>query len=235
MRRFVWILSVFLILAFQLPASTCVAGGTLASYEALGATGCTVGPQTVSDFTFSVISSGGGATPATDTDITVTPTSGLNFYGVQFAAADFSVTGTGFVNYLIGFTWDSLPIAGMGDVLDPGTVNIPTDGCVGAAFSGSSCSGTSVSVTVDLSQLTDSVFFPATATLGIANSISLNANGGTASFTSLENDAYVLPEPMSLFLVPLGLTILAARVLPRQTLQVRFHCVSKYRRSAFRQ
>ena len=49
----------------------CVPGGTLASYEALGATGCTVGPVLANNFGFSVLSGSGSAT---DTNIFVTPT-----------------------------------------------------------------------------------------------------------------------------------------------------------------
>ena len=209
MRRFAWLLALLPILAFQLPASPCVAGATLDTYVALGATGCTIGPQTVNNFSFSVISVGGGATAIPDTDITVTPAFGTDLYGAIFASSDFSVT-TGFVNYAIGFTWDSLPIRGMDDVLDPGDVNILTNGCVGAAFT-PTCSGTPVSVDVNPSQLTDSVFFSPTAILGIANTISLNADMGTASFKSIENDALVTPEPASLLLAALGSGILILR------------------------
>src|SRR5580700_7841539 len=104
MPRFALALAAFLILAFRLSATpVCVSGGTLASYEALGAGGCTIGPQTVDDFTFSVVSVGGGATAVSDTNITVTPTFGAGLYGVQFASTGFLVSGSGFVNYLIGY------------------------------------------------------------------------------------------------------------------------------------
>jgi hypothetical protein len=212
MQRFSWVLALFLILAFQLPASPCAAGATLDTYVALGAGGCTIGPQTVNNFSFNVLSVGGGATAIADTDITVTPAFGANLYGAIFASSDFSVT-TGFVSYAIDFTWDSLPIRGMDDVLDPGDVNISTDGCVGAAFVGLTCSASTVSVTVNPSQLTDSVFFSPTAILGIINTISLNADQGTASFNSIENDVFVTPEPSGFLLAGLGMTILAARVL----------------------
>jgi hypothetical protein len=210
MQRLAWLLAVGLILAFHLPASPCVAGATLASYEALGLTGCTIGPETVDGFSFSVVSVGGGATALSDTNIFVTPTFGPDYYGVLFSSTGFSVTGTGFVNYLIGFTWDSIPIHGMGDALDPGTVDILTDGCVGAAFTGSSCSGTAVSVDVNLGQLTNTVFFSPTGILGVANNISMNANGESAGFNSIENDAYVTPEPASVLISGLGIAILAA-------------------------
>jgi len=91
MQRLAWVFAGFLILAFQLPASPCVAGATLDTYVALGAAGCTIGPQTVNNFSFSVVSVGGGATAIADTDITVTPTFGTNLYGAAFASSDFSV------------------------------------------------------------------------------------------------------------------------------------------------
>jgi hypothetical protein len=210
MPRLACVLSMFLMLALRLSATPCVAGATLASYEALGSTGCTIGTQTVKDFTFQVVSFGGGANPVTDNDITVTPTFGADFYGANFASTGFVVTGAGFVNYLIAYTWDSIPINGVGDVLDPPqNVDILTDGCVGAAFVGSTCSGTAVSVNVDAGQLTDFVGFSPTAVLGVRNNISLNAMGTTASFNSIENDTFVVPEPASFLLVGLGVMILA--------------------------
>jgi hypothetical protein len=160
-----------------------------------------------------VLSIGGGATALPDTNITVTPTFGVGFYGAQFASTGFVVTGTEFVNYLIGFTWDSIPIAGMGDVLDPGNVDILTNGCVGVAFVGSSCSGSAVSVDVNPSQLTNSVFFSPTSILGVRNNISLGPGG--ASFNGIENDAFVIPEPTSVLLTALGATIIACGIRRR--------------------
>ena len=206
MHRHACVLAGLVILASRLPATPCIAGATLASYEALGATGCTIGPQTVSNFTFSDSVSGGG-TAASDTDILVTPTFGADFYGVLFAATDFA-TAAGTVNYVIGFTWDSIPIVGMGDALDPGNVDILTAGCEGAAFVGSLCSGTPTSVHVFPTQLTDTVFFSPIVTLGISNAITLT---GPGDFASIENDAYVIPEPASFLLVIFGAVIIAAR------------------------
>jgi hypothetical protein len=98
-------------------------------------------------------------------------------------------------------------------VLDPGDVNISTDGCVGAAFVGLTCSASTVSVTVNPSQLTDSVFFSPTAILGIINTISLNADQGTASFNSIENDVFVTPEPASFLLAGLGVLLMLRKLL----------------------
>jgi hypothetical protein len=214
MQRFAWVLAGSLILACQLAASPCTSGATLDTYVALGVTGCTVGPQTVNNFSFNS-SASGGATAIPDTDITVTPTFGSGFYGLLFASSDFSVP-LGSVSYTIGYTWDSIPIRGLGDDLDPGDVNIVTDGCVGAAFVGLTCSTSTASVSVNPSQLTDTVFFSPTAILGIINTITESADMGTANFGGVENDGVVTPEPASFLLVVLGVAILAAAILRKR-------------------
>jgi hypothetical protein len=217
MQRLAWNLAGFLILASQLGASPCVAGATLDTYVALGAGGCSIGPELVNNFSFSVFTVGGGATAIPDTDITVTPMLGAGTYGAIFASSDFSIT-TGFVTYLVGFTWDSLPIRGMDDVLDPGNVNILTDGCVGFAFT-PTCAGSQVSVDVNPTMTFDEVFFSPTLDLGIANTISLIADD-PASFNSIENDILVTPEPASLLLTALSLAFCGRRLL-RQPQDVR--------------
>ena len=73
MQRLAWLLAACLTLAFQLPASPCVAGATLASYEALGVTGCTIGPQTVDGFSFSVASVPRNSRPPSSMDELIMP------------------------------------------------------------------------------------------------------------------------------------------------------------------
>lgn len=214
MQRFAWVFAGFLILACQLTASPCTSGATLDTYVTLGVAGCTVGPQTVNNFNF-FSSASGGATAIPDTDITVTPIFGSGFYGLLFASSDFSVP-LGSVSYTIDYTWDSIPIRGLGDDLDPGDVNILTNGCVGAAFVGVSCSATTVSVSVNPSQLTDTMFFSPIAILGIINTITESADLGTANFGGVENDAYVTPEPASFYLAAAGVAILAAAILRKR-------------------
>jgi hypothetical protein len=212
-------------MALTLSAGPCVPGDTLAQYIALGAGGCTVGPLVVENFSFSVLSSGGGDTPIDATDIIVTPDFGAASFGLSLSSTGFSVSGSQFVNYQIGYTWDPTgDLRGLGDVLDPGTADVVTDGCVGIAFSGSSCSGTPVSVSVSTTDPTAFVPFAQTNILGILETISLNANGGSASFNGIENDAYV-PEPSTVLTALFGLTLLAALLrIPRQP---GFHCASK--------
>jgi hypothetical protein len=188
-------------LVYSTPA--CISGNSLLSYEALGATGCTIGPQTVDNFSFTA------STSITAADVTVTTVFGVGFYGIQFSSPDFSTSGS--ANYSIGYTWDSLPIRGLGAALDPAPVDMVTNGCVGAAFVGPTCSGTLVSVEVfEPSPLADTVFFSPTAVLGISNSITLTDSSCTPMTDCLfENDVYVVPEPVTFLLTGLGVMMLA--------------------------
>ena len=143
------------------------------------------------------------------------------------------------MNYLIAYTWDpTADIRGASDILDPGISDITTDGCIGVAFDEPRCSGSTFSLHVfqgATSQLTDSVSFPATAILGLRNNISLNANGGSAGFDSIENDV-VVPEPASLLFVAAGLAMLAGRERGRmrKTLRLTLQHFSEFRRPASR-
>jgi hypothetical protein len=199
MRRFQFVCFAFLMSGACLwSAPVCISGNSLASYGALGSAGCTVGPVTAKDFLFSVLSSGGGVIPITAADITITTEPTAPNFGLLFSSLGFSVTGTEFVTYLVGYTWDpSGDIRSASDVLDPGQADIVTNLCVGAEFVGATCSGTALSLHVfegATTQLTDSIQFAGVATLGVRDNISLDANGGSASFNSLSNQTMV-PEP----------------------------------------
>src|SRR5690242_550866 len=98
--------------------------GSLASYIALGAGGCMDGDNLVKDFSFPAPVFGGGAVPVTAAAITVTPLplSGPSTNGLKFSSPGWAVSGTGFVEYVIGYTWDPHNIRSMDDLLlDPVT------------------------------------------------------------------------------------------------------------------
>jgi hypothetical protein len=203
-----------LLLALPLGAAPlCISGNNLQSYIALGSGGCMDGSFLVKDFLFAVASSGGGDVPIAPTNITVSTDIGGSSFGLTMGSTGFSVTGSQFVTYTIGYTWDPTgDMRGLGDVLDPGLADIVTQGCVGFEFVGVSCSGTLVSVHVfqgGSSQLTDFVSFAPTNLLGILETISLNANGGSAGFNAIENDDYY-PEPASGVTALSGLLLLIA-------------------------
>jgi hypothetical protein len=216
-----------LVLAFlaceRLQAGPCVSGGTLFSYEGLGATGCTVGTLTAFNFGFSVLGSSGGAVPVTDLLIHVTPSFDGNglLGGLNFASAGFNVSVNQSIQYLITYTWDPHDdIESMDDIMDPPSANlgfarVTTVGCIGAAFTGPVCPTLNTStVTVfdnnGVTQFNNSAMLsPATQILGIRTTIDLQALGGSASFDSLSGEARV-PEPATWGLCGAALTLLLA-------------------------
>jgi hypothetical protein len=211
MLRYCWVLSALYACLPLSAANICVSGKTLDTYVALGSTGCTIGSLTVKDFIFSVVSSGGGATPIADTAISVIVHSPTGGFGLEFQSSGFAVTGTQFVNYLIGYTWDpSGDMRNASDILDPGNVDILTDLCINAAFLNQNCEGSTHTLHVfqngSSSQLTDSFDFAPTGLLGIRDNIALSSNG---SFTSLGNQV-LIPEPDTTALATAALVMLAA-------------------------
>jgi hypothetical protein len=73
-------------------------------------------------------------------------------------------------------------------------------------------------VDVNFTSITSTTAFiafpPTSLVLGISNNITVNPS---SSFTSIENDAYVVPEPASFLLTGSGLTILAAGIRRRRS------------------
>jgi hypothetical protein len=209
------------------PLPACIEA-TLARYLALEG-GCSVGDEIgFSDFSFSVIVSGGGAVPIGASDITVTPTLVGDQAILAFASSGFSVTGSGFVTYLLAYSIDPHPILGGFDdflIADsptfPGLASITTDLCLGALFiEGCSEPGTPESLRVFhngiTSQLTDGVTFPPLALIGVRNTIELQANGANADFLGFSNGVTsTVPEPGSWLLIGSGL--LGARLFRRRT------------------
>jgi hypothetical protein len=202
-----------------LQAGLCVPG-TLASYEALPPAGCTVGQYSAATFVFKVLGSSGGAVPLTDLQINVTPISNAARPALNFASSGFNVAVNGSVQYLIAYTWDpSNPIQSMDDFMDPpsavlGFAKVTTVGCLGAAWTGSTCSTSTASVNVfdnnGATQFSNSVSITPVFILGIRNTIDLQALGGSASFDSFNEGA--LPEPATWGFCAAGLALLAMRL-----------------------
>jgi len=227
----------FAFAATALAGPLCIPGGSLASYEALGASGCVVDPTTsvaVGSFSYTVLPSTGVITP--DTDIFVTPVFlGSGHIGLNFTSASFGVTGSQFVDYQIGFTWDPPPIRSADDLLEdpvvpPGSAQVTTSLCLGAAFTGTVCPLSTALLTVSddgiSPMLTDAVSFASVTTLGVLDTLLLNGGGssespgvstdnavlgGSADITGFSNDVTLVPEPATWVIAACGLLALAWR------------------------
>jgi hypothetical protein len=186
--------------AHSLFAAAC-APALLSVYDA-AAFSCDVGPYTVKNFSFSLISS---TVTILDSDITVTPVFGPDTFGLNFASNKFNVTGTDSAKYLLAYTWDPGDIRGFLDEMDtdppvfPGLAQITTDLCEDLAFAGSVCGTTQDTLVVSdngvIINHTASVnFSPHIGTVGVRNTIELDGNGQSAVFTSFTNTVES-PEP----------------------------------------
>lgn len=196
---------------------------TLANYIALGSGGCTVliagNKAAFTDFAFSMVSFSGGAVPVTAAGITVTPVIAGFEGGLNYASSGFSVTAGQSIQYLLTYTIDDPPIIHGFDLemftdppVFPGLAQIDSLECVGAAFVGTSCSGTpklnSVFDNGTSSSHKDTEFFAAAITVGDRTTIKLDAtSGGSANFGSF-NGLAIVPEPSSLWLMAGGLLLL---------------------------
>jgi len=106
---------------------------------------------------------------------------------------------------LLAYTWDPSPIRSLEDILNtstpvfPGLAKITTDACRDAAFSGTSCPTSIDTLVVSHDGITPNLvasvaYVPPIATIGIRNTIELDANGASSQFTDFTNLVFV-PEP----------------------------------------
>jgi hypothetical protein len=206
-----------------LMADTVCVSGTLASYEALGATGCSVGPINFFNFGFATAAMSGGAVPVDATEITVSPVTAPDSYGLNYASTGFQVSTGQFIQYLLTYTSDPQPPIIHGFAMQmfvdgpvfPGEATVASEECLGFAFSGATCAGSTVSQSVFdngiTSSLTSVQSFPPVDTLGDRTTITLDASsGGSAEFTSF-SESVLTPEPAPGPLVGAALFVLAWR------------------------
>jgi hypothetical protein len=197
--------------------------GTVASYAALGASGCEIGGLTVSNLQFSATAYSRAGVVVDASAISVTPVFGTGKLGLAFASAGFNLSGSDFVTYLLTFTWDppAGDIRGLEDVLSadspiaPGYATVTTNACRGLAFAGGICPGSTASVAVSdygtSSTLSSATLFdPPVAVLDTRTVIQLDAKGASSQINGW-TESVIVPEPAAWALMAAGLLGLAMR------------------------
>jgi len=198
------VLVVASLLALPLAAGPLCVTDTLASYIALGSSGCSLGVYTLKDFAFGPNTAGGGATLALNSSITVTPMTigGVNALGFSSPVWSAGVTSSQFTTYQIAYFWDPGPIRSLADVLFaqspvfPGKVQINSTACLGSNFPCGINPTASVQVSDDgvTLALRDIQYFSTVSLMGVIDTIDLHANGASADFQSYGSFINI-PEP----------------------------------------
>jgi hypothetical protein len=218
--RFTKLVSLWALAAAPVVLATPCTTGTLASYIALGSTGCMNGAFNVEDFTFSVISS---TIPITANDIDVTPSATSSNFSLQFSSLLFDVSSTDSIEVQIGYLWDPEDLSSLREAMSdppvfPGESSITIDACENANFLPSGCPTTLATAQLfdngEMRILNATVIFPPGVTsLAMLDTISLAGNGcGEPVCADITNysDTVATPEPATLVLVPAAAGVLFA-------------------------
>lgn len=219
MKRLLTIVSAVLAAAGLSSAAPCT-NGTLASYIALGAGGCTIGGNTL--FGFDVVSGTAGATAIATSALTIAPSGGDTSFG--FTATTTQTAGTGtliesiFTYKISGnsYTGTSIALSASSETGD-GAVTDVQNYCAGAMFGPDGVTGcsavTGALVTVDSAQQTDTALFAGVNLLSITDDFTLDgglagsATGGSFTDRFTAGAVSTIPEPFGFALTTLGLAI----------------------------
>ncbi len=222
MKRLLITISVVMAATGLSSAAPC-SNGSLASYIALGAGGCTIGSNSL--FGFQTVSGTAGATAITTSALAITPFGGSTSFGftagtTQTAEANvllesiftYQVSGT-------SYTASSITLAGSSETMD-GAVTDIQNYCAGGGFGPNGVTGcaalTGALVTLDGIQQADSASFGAVGLLSITDDFTLDGGlGGSASggnFTDqlTAESVSAVPEPFGFSLMSLGLGLVVA-------------------------
>lgn len=217
MKRLLITISTVMAAAGLSSAATC-GNGTLASYIALGANGCTIGSNTL--FGFQTVSGTAGATTIATSALAITPFGGTTSFGFTAAATQTAGANSLFESiftYRISgnsYTGSSIALAGSSETGD-GAVTDIQNYCAGGTFGPDGVTGCAATpgalVTLDGIQQTDLASFAGVSLLSITDDFTLDGGlGGSAaggSFTDQFTARAVsaIPEPFGFSLTGLGL------------------------------
>ncbi|MBV9295110.1 MAG: hypothetical protein JO145_06015 [Acidobacteriaceae bacterium] len=192
--------------------------GSLASYIALGAGGCTIGGNTL--FDFQVVSGTAGATPIAPGSITMTPfgsTYDPGLMGQTHMTASAGQQLEAIFTYRISgtyFSGDSITLGGSSETADGGVTDVQNY-CAGGTFgpdgvSGCTGSTTGSLLTDDGVQNQDSASLPFKSFLNVTDDFTLDGGtSGTASGGTFADRFSSVPEPLSFLLTGMGIALAA--------------------------
>jgi PEP-CTERM motif len=202
--------------------------GTLASYESLGAGGCTIGTNTLASFTTLALTFGAAAiAPGA---ITITPMGGTDNPGLMFTFSQTASTGQtleAIFDYMISgpsYTADMLTLSGSSETGN-GDVSDVQNFCEGGSFGPDGVDGCTHAsgglVTVDGLQNMDQSSLVSPHLLSITDDIVVDSGGtGTASagtFVDQLTATTGVPEPGTYLLLGAGIAVVALRLRKRRT------------------
>jgi PEP-CTERM motif len=212
------------LMCLSLPAAAGAAPclpGSLASYIALGSTGCSVGSALFSNFTSLPLQGGASAIP--DTATFVNPVDEAFGPGLRFDvnstadAGDFLQRVIGFVASGASFTGNRLSLSAT-SVTPDGAVTVIEHKCLGGLFAAGAtgCAGVDATLTgFDVgfdASLLESMTFAPTSLVGLVVDIAVDGGTeGSASLASATTQLTAVPEPGTLALLGAGLAALASR------------------------
>ena len=222
MKRLLIMISAVMAAAGLSSAASC-GNGSLASYIALGASGCTIGTNTL--FGFQTVSGTTGATAVATSALAITPFGSTTSFGfsagtTQTAAANVLLESI-FTYRVSGnsYTGSSIALAGSSETGD-GAVTDIQNYCAGGTFGPNGVTGcaalTGALVTLDGIQQTDSASFGGVSLLSITDDFTLDggldgsASGGSFTDQFTARSVSAVPEPFGFSLMSLGLGLVLA-------------------------
>jgi hypothetical protein len=205
-------------------ASPVCSTGTLATYEALGAGGCTIGTNTV--FDFNSPSGITGATPIAPADIKIIPSGGTASPTLMFETTSDATDGAlleALLDYSISgnaYTSDTITLAGTSSGGN-GAVTDIQNYCLGGSFDSTgvnNCSSGNTNALLNLGDGFDPATFAPVPLLNVTDDFTLDSGGpGSDNFASGGSftDAYTaqsaVPEPAEYLFLAIGIILMVLR------------------------
>ena len=215
--KYLFLLGASLFCFQTLSATPICMTGTLATYESLGAGGCTIGANTLASFTTLALTYGTAA--IAPGSITIAPVGGTTNPGLTFTFSQTASTGQtleAIFDYMISgaaYTMDTLTLSG-GSETGNGDVTDTQNFCEGGSFGPDGvdgCTGPAngALITVDGAQNMDQSLLASPLLLSITDDIIVDSGGvGSASagtFVDQLNATTGVPEPATYLLFSVGI------------------------------